>query len=83
MFSVLKFTVSTFIILSPITKLGFGTANVLFPMFITFYKIYCVYGIAIKWFANVISFVRTLLSQLTKKPFLTALTRIICFIYLR
>ena len=42
LFFVLKFTVNTFIAVSPITKLGSGTASVLFPTLITFYKIYCV-----------------------------------------
>ena len=57
-FFVLKFKVSTLIIVSHITKLGFGTATVLFPTLTTFYKAYCVFEIAIKWFANVINFVR-------------------------
>ena len=49
---------STFIIFSPIAKLSFRTASVLFTRLIIFYKIYCVFGIAIKRFVNVISFVR-------------------------
>ena len=72
------FTVSTFIIISPITKFGFGTATVLFPTFITFYKIHCIFGTAVKWFVNVINFVK-----LTKWLFLTTWTRIACYIYLR
>ena len=81
------------VIVSPITKLGFGTASVLFPTLITFYKIYCVLGIAIKCLVYVISFVRILLfkswsffhqlTQLTRRPLLTAWTRIVCYIYLR
>ena len=39
--------VSTFIIVIPITKLGFRTASVLFATLITFYKRYCVFGIAV------------------------------------
>ena len=42
-------------------KTCFGTSSVLFPTLITFYKIYCVFGITIKWFVNVINFVRILL----------------------
>ena len=37
-------------IVSRITKLSFRTAGVFFPTLITFYKIHCVFGIAIKWF---------------------------------
>ena len=48
-------------IVSPITKLGFGTATVLLPTVITFYKIYCGFGITIKWFVNVIYLFRILL----------------------
>ena len=78
---VLKFMVSTFIIVSPIMKLGFRTASVLFPALITSYKIYCVFRITIKWFVNVINFVRILLFknlsffhqliQLARRPFPT------------
>ena len=51
---------STFvsIIVSPIARLGFGTASVLFPTLITFCLVKCVFGIAIKWFVNVTNFVR-------------------------
>ena len=49
---------STFIIAGPITKLGFGTASVLFPKLITFYKVYCVFGIGITLFVNAINFAR-------------------------
>ena len=49
---------STFIYVSPITKLGIGTASVLIPTLITFCKINCVFRIAIKLFVNVINFVR-------------------------
>ena len=44
-----------------IAKLGFGTASVLFSTLITFYKVYRVFGTAIKWFVNVTNFVRILL----------------------
>ena len=50
---VLKFTVSAFTIVSHKAKLGFGTASVLFPSLITFYKIYCGFRIATNWFVNV------------------------------
>ena len=49
---------STFIIVSPIIKRSFRTASVLFPTLITFYKINCVFGIAIKLFLNVTNVVR-------------------------
>ena len=58
LFFILKFTVSTFIIVSPIMKFSFRTASVLFPTLITFYKIYCISGITIKCLVYVISFVR-------------------------
>ena len=58
---VLKFTVSTFIIVSPKTKLGFRAPTVLFPTLIRFCKIYRIFGIVIKRFVNVINFVRILL----------------------
>ena len=49
--------VSTFKIATPIAKHSFRTASVLFPTLITFYKIYSVFGIAIKRFVNAIKFV--------------------------
>ena len=52
---VLKFTVIIFIIVSPIMKLDYGTVSVLFPTFFTFYKIYYPFGIAIRWFVNMIN----------------------------
>ena len=74
-----KFTLRTFLVISPITKLDFKTL-------ITFYKVYWVFGIAVKWFANVMNFVRISLSKswtffhqltkLTKTPFPTTWTRI-------
>ena len=36
-----KFTMGTILIVSSKTKLGFGTASVLFPTLITFYKHIC------------------------------------------
>ena len=51
-----KFTLRTFLVISPITKLDFKTL-------ITFYKVYWVFGIAVKWFANVMNFVRISLSK--------------------
>ena len=48
-FLFLKFTLSTFIIVSPKTILGFRTATVLFPALISLYKVYCIFGLAIKW----------------------------------
>ena len=92
LFFVLKFTVSNFIIVSPITKLSFRIASALFSTLITFYKIYCVLGTATKCLVYVISFVRIALfkswsffhqlTQLTRRPFPTAWTRIACYIYL-
>ena len=55
---VLKFMVSTFIIVTAITKLSFRNASVLFPTLIRFYNIYWVFGIAIEWFVKVINFGR-------------------------
>ena len=60
---------SNFTIISPITKLGFGTTNVLFPTLIRFYKICCVFGIAVKWFVNVTNFVRISLPQQSSAVF--------------
>ena len=45
LFFILKFKVITLIIVTPITKLCFRTAIVLFPTMITFYETYCVFGI--------------------------------------
>ena len=83
----------TFIIVSPIAKLSFRTASILFPTLITFYKIYCIFAITIKCLMYVISFVRISLfkswsffhqlTQLPRRPFPTAWTRIACYIYLR
>ena len=52
---VLKFTVIIFIIVSPITKLDYGTVSVLLPTLFTFYKMCYPFGIAIKWFVNMIN----------------------------
>ena len=54
---VLEFMVSTFKIATPIAKHSFRTASVLFPTMITSYKIYSVFGIAIKRFVDAINFV--------------------------
>ena len=49
--------VSTFKIATPKAKYSFRTASVLFPTLITFYKIYSVFGIAIKRFVDAVNFV--------------------------
>ena len=88
-----KFMMNTFMIVSHITKLDFGTTSVMFPILITFYSICFVFGISIKWFVNVINFIRNSLlkywsffhqlTQLTRRPFLPVWTRTAWFIYLR
>ena len=57
-FFFLKFTVSTFIIVSLIKQLGFGTTSVLFATLIMFYKIYCLFWIVITRFLSVIDVLR-------------------------
>ena len=84
LFFVVKFTVSTFISVNPITKGSFRTVSVLFPTLIKFYKIDCVFGISIKCLVHVISFIRISLfkswrsfhqlTQLTRRLFSTAWT---------
>ena len=50
--------VSSFIFVSPLTKLNFRATSVLFPTLITFYKMYCVFGISFKSFVNVINLIK-------------------------
>ena len=82
-FFVFKFTVSTFIVTSPITKLGFRTSSVLLPTLITFYKVYFFFfELELSGLWNVINFIRISifkswsffhqLTQFTRRQILTA-----------
>ena len=55
---------SNFIIAATITEVIFRTTIALFPTLITFYKIYCAFGMTIKRLVNVINFLRFLLFKI-------------------